>query len=115
MLSLPTANGSNGDWVLDEMEKGAGAVGLYRGGASPSSRFTRIRNDPARNQRVARRSREFVAWLRPLSPSDLSEELKKVVWGIYGWGNALPPQGFLTGATYSRRGRHSSWGEVFVA
>jgi hypothetical protein len=36
-------------------------------------------------------------------------------WGIYGWGNALPPQGFLTGVTYSRQGRHSSWGEVFVA
>jgi hypothetical protein len=44
-----------------------------------------------------------------------SAELMKVVWGIYGWGNALPPQGFLTGVTYSRRGRHSSWGEVFVA
>jgi hypothetical protein len=34
-LSLSSANGSMGDWVLDEMEKGARAAGLYRGGASP--------------------------------------------------------------------------------
>jgi hypothetical protein len=38
-----------------------------------------------------------------------SAELKKVVWGIYGWGSALPPLGFLTGVTYSRRGRRISW------
>jgi hypothetical protein len=71
-LSLPSAYGSIGDWVLGEMDKGAGAVGLYRGGASPSSRIMRMRNDPTRNQHVTWRSREFVAWLRPLSPSDLS-------------------------------------------
>jgi hypothetical protein len=51
-FSLPSAYGSIGDWVLGEMDRGAGAAGLYRGGASPSSRIPRIRNNS--RQRRAR-------------------------------------------------------------
>jgi hypothetical protein len=77
LLSLPSANGSNGDWVLDEMEKGAGAVGLYRGGASPSCQVGTSRDSRA----------EFgiAAHAAEKNTSTRAEFVQRIVIALSGW------------------------------
>jgi hypothetical protein len=81
-FSLPSAYGSIGDWVLDEMGKGAGAAWLYRSGASPSSRITRIRNN----------SRQRRSWSGSCARNPLEDRDESDSWVPHGSGSGLVPR-----------------------